>query len=405
MIASPAIVDGRCLASLTAATSGARANVSLKNGNFFIGYTDIIYPGGFEPKIERVYNSKTPFKGMFGWGWGNEYEVYLTVSADGSVVVHEYGGGAENRFSPVAFNATELDKAVETIAAAAQKVGRGRQRRPARQSTRRSSRPTPASATTSGRSSAPRARSSRAQLARRHQAALQPLQLPVHHQGPGRLRPQLRQRQDREVRRGRAGCSGSPTRTTTSSSSATARTASSPRSSTTSTARCSSPSTATGCSRRSTARTARKPTYKYNGMRELTRARTSTATSTPTSTATPACDGGHRHNMVEIGYSDKTTMDIEYFGRDKQESVKAVKDRDGTADRVRLRDGCRATRATTAVARRRQGLRRQGDLLEQVRVLHQAQGGRRGVDLQARHRRSTAIAPRRLTTSAAGSRC
>jgi YD repeat-containing protein len=101
----------------------ARANVSLRNGNFFVGYTDIIYPGGFEPKIERVYNSKTRFRGMFGHGWGNEYEAYLSVSADGSVVVHEYGGGAENRFSPLAFNAGELDKAVENIASTAQKVG------------------------------------------------------------------------------------------------------------------------------------------------------------------------------------------------------------------------------------------------------------------------------------------
>src|SRR3990170_4922362 len=90
------------VASLSLAGS-AYANVSLKNGNFFIGYTDIVYPGGFEPKIERVYNSKTPYEGIFGWGWGSEYEVFLTVSADGSVLVREYGGGAENRFSPVAF--------------------------------------------------------------------------------------------------------------------------------------------------------------------------------------------------------------------------------------------------------------------------------------------------------------
>src|SRR3954453_16567797 len=99
------------------------ANVSLKNGNFFVGYTDIVYPGGFEPKVERVYNSKSPFKGMFGWGWGNEFEVRLTVSADGSVVVHEYGGGAENRFNPGAFNPKELDKAVEMIAGAAKASG------------------------------------------------------------------------------------------------------------------------------------------------------------------------------------------------------------------------------------------------------------------------------------------
>lgn len=101
----------------------AAANVNLKNGNFFIGYTDIVYPGGFEPKIERVYNAKTVFKGMFGHGWGNEYEVYLSVSADGSVVVHEYGGGAENRFNPAAFKEAELDKAVDDLVAVAQKAG------------------------------------------------------------------------------------------------------------------------------------------------------------------------------------------------------------------------------------------------------------------------------------------
>jgi len=86
-------------------------------------YTDIIYPGGFEPKIERVYNSKTPYKGIFGWGWGSEYEVKLTVSADGSVVVHEYGGGADNRFSPRAFDSSEMVKAVDMITGAAQKAG------------------------------------------------------------------------------------------------------------------------------------------------------------------------------------------------------------------------------------------------------------------------------------------
>ncbi len=104
-------------------TQVAFSNVNLKTGNFFAGYTDIVYPGGAETKIERVYNAKTAFKGMFGWGWGNEYEVYLSVSADGSVVVHEYGGGAENRFSPAAFKESELVKAVDTISNVAQGVG------------------------------------------------------------------------------------------------------------------------------------------------------------------------------------------------------------------------------------------------------------------------------------------
>lgn len=105
-------------------SSAALAQVSLRNGNFFTAYTDLVYPGGFDPKIERIYNSKTDWaKGIFGPGWGFEYEAFLKVSADGSVVVHEYGGGAENRFSPVAFNAGELDKAVDMIAGAAKASG------------------------------------------------------------------------------------------------------------------------------------------------------------------------------------------------------------------------------------------------------------------------------------------
>ncbi len=103
--------------------STALGNVSIRNGNFFIGYTDVIYPGGYEPKIERVYNSKSPFNGIFGWGWGSDYEGYMQVEADGSVVVNESGGGAQNRFSPQNFDSKELDLAVNTIADAARKAG------------------------------------------------------------------------------------------------------------------------------------------------------------------------------------------------------------------------------------------------------------------------------------------
>ncbi len=105
------------------AGAAVHANVSLKNGNFFIGYTDIVYPGGFEPKIERVYNSKTGYSGIFGPGWGTEYEVFLSVSADGSVVAFEYGGGAENRFIPREFSVKELDAAVGQISGVAKAAG------------------------------------------------------------------------------------------------------------------------------------------------------------------------------------------------------------------------------------------------------------------------------------------
>ena len=159
-----------------------------QNGNFFTGSKDIVYPGGFEPKVERVYNSKTSFKGIFGYGWGNEYEVFLTVEADGSVVVREYGGGAENRFSPVRSSPQELDAAVAMISDAAKKAGssaRADQKRAVQEKAEnRCFLPQhrvgkiPRSRQSRRHASSPRARSS-----------FQPFQLPIHHQdGRGYVR-------------------------------------------------------------------------------------------------------------------------------------------------------------------------------------------------------------------------
>ncbi|MBT5715779.1 MAG: hypothetical protein HOI70_02590, partial [Opitutae bacterium] len=79
----------------------AIAGVSLKNGNFYISYTDILVPGGgHDLKTVRTYNSRATEIGWFGFGWGSDYETYITVSADGSVVVHENGSGALTRFTP-----------------------------------------------------------------------------------------------------------------------------------------------------------------------------------------------------------------------------------------------------------------------------------------------------------------
>jgi YD repeat-containing protein len=104
--------------------SSAWANVSLKNGNFFIGFKDLHFSGGFELQIDRTYNSKSAHNGFFGFGWGSDYEVYITEMPDRSVVVHENGGGANNRFTVEGKSSPEdVKKSVEMIVAAKQKEG------------------------------------------------------------------------------------------------------------------------------------------------------------------------------------------------------------------------------------------------------------------------------------------
>lgn len=82
-------------------TTSAFGGVNLKNGNFYVSYTDIIVPGtGKNLEMTRTYNSKSTEKGWFGFGWGNVYETKLIKSPDGCVVVHEHGAGGKTRFCP-----------------------------------------------------------------------------------------------------------------------------------------------------------------------------------------------------------------------------------------------------------------------------------------------------------------
>src|SRR6185437_2831933 len=70
-------------AIVASAASVAQAGVSENNGNFFVGYTDVKAYPGIGLSLERVYNSKSSYSGLFGFGWGSDYEVFLSPQADG----------------------------------------------------------------------------------------------------------------------------------------------------------------------------------------------------------------------------------------------------------------------------------------------------------------------------------
>ncbi len=108
---------------ISISTAFARADVSLRNGNFYAAFKDMSYPGGMEPKIERVYNSKSDFHGIFGISWGSEYETHLSIDPDGSVIVTEFGGGADNRFTAKGYTGKDLDASIDQLVSAAKKAG------------------------------------------------------------------------------------------------------------------------------------------------------------------------------------------------------------------------------------------------------------------------------------------
>ena len=110
----------KILAVTILSTLSAFSGVNLKNGNFYIAYTDIVVPGGGNDlSVVRTYNSKCVEKGWFGFGWGTDYETKAIIGADGSVIIRENGCGARTRFTPK--EAINPEMAAKKIVAAMKK--------------------------------------------------------------------------------------------------------------------------------------------------------------------------------------------------------------------------------------------------------------------------------------------
>lgn len=100
----------------------ASAEVKLSNGRFYVSYSDMSYPGGLELRMLRTFQANSQFNGIFGVGWGSEYETYLTFTGYGPVIVHEDGAGASKRFFPQDWK-TSFKQVVESVLDAAKRAG------------------------------------------------------------------------------------------------------------------------------------------------------------------------------------------------------------------------------------------------------------------------------------------
>lgn len=94
------------------------AIVDMKNANFTNTWVDLEVPGsGYDLKVNRTYNSKSLFDGMFGFGWCSDFETSLQVTAEGNLKITECGAGQEIFFTPRAFGKKEIQNTIDQIIA------------------------------------------------------------------------------------------------------------------------------------------------------------------------------------------------------------------------------------------------------------------------------------------------
>lgn len=92
------------------------AIVDLKNANFSHSWVDLEIPGGsYVLKIERTYNSRTLFSGIFGYGMCSDFETFIEITAEGNLRLKECGAAQEIVYSPREINNKEIEATVNTI--------------------------------------------------------------------------------------------------------------------------------------------------------------------------------------------------------------------------------------------------------------------------------------------------
>lgn len=68
----------------------SHALVDMKNANFSDYWVDIIIPGKkTNLRVDRTYNSRSLFSGIFGFGWCSQFESRLDITMEGNVLLND----------------------------------------------------------------------------------------------------------------------------------------------------------------------------------------------------------------------------------------------------------------------------------------------------------------------------
>lgn len=110
------MIRASILVLLFGTSSLSFAIVDMKSANYSESWTDLEVPGiGYDLRVNRTYNSRSLFNGMFGFGWCSDYETRVDVTTEGNMRLTECGGGMEVNFTPKNFTMDRIDATVRTI--------------------------------------------------------------------------------------------------------------------------------------------------------------------------------------------------------------------------------------------------------------------------------------------------
>lgn len=107
-------------------TTSAFAVVDMKTANYADNWVDMIAPGtGYDLRVQRTYNSRTIYSGIFGFGWCSDFETRTEVTPEGNLKVIECGAGAEIMYTPKNFDKSRVSSTVNAILAEVKKRNPG----------------------------------------------------------------------------------------------------------------------------------------------------------------------------------------------------------------------------------------------------------------------------------------
>ncbi len=90
--------------------------VNVQNGNINHYFKDFSVPGhGYNLELERSFNSKSNFYGMFGHKWGSNFDTLFKVTPEGTVTITEFGGGFETTFTPEKYGQKNVAEFINAI--------------------------------------------------------------------------------------------------------------------------------------------------------------------------------------------------------------------------------------------------------------------------------------------------